>query len=163
MGTVSTNNRRSEDHMILSKPKTLEEAWQLDDNDRISMADAIALCFRENDLEEGRAILANVKNMERARIKQREISGTVHQLLWLAIASVGANKAWTSGYHCGYMDLHIRPDIQIDPSRIQEPFRRNNIRRRRGHRCNATVDHNWPFSTIYRITKGAGRQPLEHY
>ena len=98
MGTVSTNNRRSEDHMILSKPKTLDEAWQLDDNDRISMADAIALCFRENDLEEGRAILANVKNMERARIKQREISGTVHQLLWLTIASVGAHKAWTSGY-----------------------------------------------------------------
>ncbi|HMS21110.1 hypothetical protein [uncultured Sphingorhabdus sp.] len=84
--------------MILSKPKTLDEAWQLDENDSISMADAIALCFRENDLEEGRAILANVKNMERARIKQREISGTVHQLLWLAIASVGANKAWTSGY-----------------------------------------------------------------
>ena len=98
MGTVSTNNRRSEDHMILSKPKTLDEAWQLDENDSRSMADAIALCFRENDLEEGRAILANVKNMERARIKQREISGTVHQLLWLAIASVGANKAWTSGY-----------------------------------------------------------------
>jgi hypothetical protein len=84
--------------MILSKPKTLDEAWQLADNDRISMTDAIALCFSGNDLEEGRAVLSNVKHKERARIKQREISGTVHQLLWLAIASVGAHKAWTSGY-----------------------------------------------------------------
>ncbi len=58
----------------------------------------MALCFEPDDIKEGRRILDNIKATARARLKQREISSTVHQVLWLAIATVGAHKAWTSGY-----------------------------------------------------------------
>lgn len=62
------------------------------------MSDAIALSIEPTDIDKGRQRLANIKGMERARLKQREISGSGHQLLWLAIAAVGGHKAWSVGY-----------------------------------------------------------------
>lgn len=81
-----------------SVPRSLEEVAQLHSHAKISIADAIALCFEPDDIEKGRAILEIIKSEERSRIHQREISGTIFQLLWGIIGAVGAHKAWQSGY-----------------------------------------------------------------
>lgn len=83
---------------ITSSPKTLEEVLQLQPKATISIRDAIALCFEPDDIEKGRVVLEHIKSQERMRIHQREISGTIFQLLWGIIGAVGAHKAWVAGY-----------------------------------------------------------------
>ena len=83
---------------VIAAPKSLDELNQLHEDERILMVDAMALCFAHDDIEKGRQILDNIKSTERARIKQRKISGTTHQLLWLAIAVVGGHQLWLNGY-----------------------------------------------------------------
>lgn len=83
---------------VIAAPKSLDELNQLHKDERLLMVDAIALRFAHDDIEKGRQILTNIKSTERARIKQREISCTTHQLLWLAIAAVGGHQLWLNGY-----------------------------------------------------------------
>lgn len=86
------------DRALLALPETADELEALSPNARVPMKHALALCFKPDDINEGRACVEEIFARYRSGVRQRIESSVIFFGLILAMVGVGVQKALASGY-----------------------------------------------------------------